>query len=1615
MTAVAVQTCDRTPLAAALDAFRHGERLHIIGDPADADRPFAVDFDSLVLKAIQASRPAATIPLVPLAVCAAYERQLADLSVSGRLLHIIALRDAKQYWKESSVMAVLRIALLEHTRVLASNPDLRLDLFVIAAKDLPGLVTRTLPAYYMVANPRPLMDRMCPEFRPVPGAYQLDMVLLHVSFIMHFKARIPVVHLEDVLNDGPATYGTTAYGAADDDAVASLGVIAAETESAVFGNDGDDAVATTDAPLPIDQVWDLSVLRDDEKQLWACHDQLRRVMPIADRASIRFGADADWSPVADVIRSFARSFVNQLGSSRCAHGDLIDAWDPNILALACDATRRADLCNTYKVHGADRFLSSLPWKFHSESTPAAAPTQAPLLAKDVSSSSLVTSLTSAKVSWSAVAKAVISDPTAPANTDTASYLSAGCGLDLVVSEAVASAAKASSDAAEDKWKRKQAQLYATFLDKYSANLTDGLTRRRDVVLAAPTPPSAKESKKGGGGGGKKGKGGRSGKIDVRQAASAAILSKQTAAADDKVKGFMAQAERSTCDEGIAFIESKLTSIDDMGLQFPTVAAKAYLFLCGKWAEAFRNAKRDRVGPTAENAAALGLFCAVRDVERMYGSVLTAEQLGILVKYLCDIGLSSLGVKLCHKYKLPASSSSAQRESSFGSAERFQLNLAGYRMVRDVQSKVDPRVSFIPDRWQVDMIDAVDARSSLLVVAPTSSGKTFVSYYCMEKVLSNNRASAGRSLERVVFVMPTRALVNQTVADIYKRYGQRFAVLTEVQDDVTSYTAEILITVPQCLQQRLLSNAQADMAWVQSLRYAIFDEVHMIVDCTTGSVWERAIALVPCPVICLSATVGNVSALHQWLQKVQDRKSMPLQFVQYSERWNDHHYQVYVPADAPRTAPGQSFKPDDPQWTLGSSIGARNAVSCPDRLVDLHPVGLWATQTARTVIERHGSLSGQTKLSPSEALTLYDTLYELTPTSERKAFAHEFSPETYFRGEFFISQGSARRWAQLLVDVANRPQYATKVADKLLSPVVSGLSVVDRVIRSDSFDFAAANFFDAILELDRTDKLPVIAFCLDRQRCSDLVIATIQRLIELTPAPKQRFTEAERAKAKKDLIKMKEKLDKKKSKEGDEQLQEQIGALESALFTEAPVDRRYVFGGVVRSSQDAEYWLNRIRRRHDWSSDPTKQLLMKGLELGIGVHHGGMDKRYRDAVEALFRMGHVRVCVATTTLSVGINMPCRTVMLVGDNQLNPLIFRQMIGRAGRRGYDYVGNVLFLGISPNRIASLACHQLTAVYKNVSVNSTVTASLAGLVASAQYEKDVRLAAQRTAILLDCPLGGAVDVVQQVFLKSIAFLVRHRLLRPDDGKLRWTRWSALQAALTAEREPGNVALCDLICSGVLSGIADAAGSAEKAATALLPVLAHLFHRRNLSEFCAPGIKEMTLDQLPDAVSLVLKQLEVDAIAGAVQFFQRLPGKPACLPFSRMTWPGPAPESVRCPFNALSGADPGAFASAGDFHRNIAPALVDYIKTIPLLSDLDRPASNYAVAFFKNDTTYTNLLKATGMSDQTMWNSLREWNTTLQCIASVVSVPGDKSLLARGLAVLSAQFNDLFTNIGSL
>ncbi len=58
---------------------------------------------------------------------------------------------------------------------------------------------------------------------------------------------------------------------------------------------------------------------------------------------------------------------------------------------------------------------------------------------------------------------------------------------------------------------------------------------------------------------------------------------------------------------------------------------------------------------------------------------------------------------------------------------------------------------------------------------------------------------------------------------------------------------------------------------------------------------------------------------------------------------------------------------------------------------------------------------------------------------------------------------------------------------------------------------------------------------------------------------------------------------------------------------------------------------------------------------------------------------MQVVVATGTLAYGIHMPCRAVVMAGDSPfLDALNFRQMSGRAGRRGLDNVGHVVFFSV-------------------------------------------------------------------------------------------------------------------------------------------------------------------------------------------------------------------------------------------------------------------------------------------------------------------------------------------------
>lgn len=93
-----------------------------------------------------------------------------------------------------------------------------------------------------------------------------------------------------------------------------------------------------------------------------------------------------------------------------------------------------------------------------------------------------------------------------------------------------------------------------------------------------------------------------------------------------------------------------------------------------------------------------------------------------------------------------------------------------------------------------------------------------------------------------------------------------------------------------------------------------------------------------------------------------------------------------------------------------------------------------------------------------------------------------------------------------------------------------------------------------------------------------------------------------------------------------------------------------------------------------------------ITFGIGLHHAGLSSKDRDVVERLYLAGDIRVVVATATLAWGVNLPARLVIVKGTEYFDGKTSRyvdypltdvlQMIGRAGRPGFDTQGRAVVL---------------------------------------------------------------------------------------------------------------------------------------------------------------------------------------------------------------------------------------------------------------------------------------------------------------------------------------------------
>ena len=182
---------------------------------------------------------------------------------------------------------------------------------------------------------------------------------------------------------------------------------------------------------------------------------------------------------------------------------------------------------------------------------------------------------------------------------------------------------------------------------------------------------------------------------------------------------------------------------------------------------------------------------------------------------------------------------------------------GGGLARPRRAAITGRFGFALDRFQEEALDALDDGRSVLVSAPTGSGKTVVADYAVATTLEEGR--------RAFYTTPLKALSNQKFGDLVATHGpDRVGLLT---GDVSHRpNADVVVMTTEVLRNMLFTDAPQ----LAGLGLVVLDEVHFLQDPYRGSVWEEVIILTPPDVVfvCLSATVSNAAEFGAWLSDVR---------------------------------------------------------------------------------------------------------------------------------------------------------------------------------------------------------------------------------------------------------------------------------------------------------------------------------------------------------------------------------------------------------------------------------------------------------------------------------------------------------------------------------------------------------------------------------------------------------------------------------------------------------------------------------------------------------------------------------------------------------------------------
>ncbi len=183
-----------------------------------------------------------------------------------------------------------------------------------------------------------------------------------------------------------------------------------------------------------------------------------------------------------------------------------------------------------------------------------------------------------------------------------------------------------------------------------------------------------------------------------------------------------------------------------------------------------------------------------------------------------------------------------------------------------------------DDFQLEAIDALNQGQSVVVSAPTGSGKTLVGEYAIHRALAHG--------QKVFYTTPLKALSNQKLRDFREQFGvENVGLMTG--DFSVNREASIVVMTTEIFRNMLYAEVERGDDPLVDVEAVVLDECHYMNDSQRGTVWEESI--IHCPpsvqLVALSATVANAGQLTDWIERVHgptrlvlsDFRPVPLDF------------------------------------------------------------------------------------------------------------------------------------------------------------------------------------------------------------------------------------------------------------------------------------------------------------------------------------------------------------------------------------------------------------------------------------------------------------------------------------------------------------------------------------------------------------------------------------------------------------------------------------------------------------------------------------------------------------------------------------------------------------------